>query len=99
MATGISGTKALSVRRRRSGGTQRVPVIDVEHGGARYLVSPRGETDWVRNLRAAGEGELGDERFRATEVPVAERPPILETYQAKAGKAVEGLFKKLPDAA
>src|SRR4029079_15609010 len=44
MAAGIGGSKPLSVRRRRSGGTQRVLVVDVEHGGARYLVSPRGET-------------------------------------------------------
>jgi hypothetical protein len=74
----------------------------LEHDGARYLVSARGETDWVRNLRAAGgDGELhardATERFHATEVPVAERAPILTAYQKVAGKAVESLFAALPD--
>ena len=99
--TGISGTKALEVRGRRSGRTQRVPVIPLDHEGARYLVAPRGETDWVKNLRAAGEGTMsgkgGTERFRVTEVPVAERSPILVAYQRLAGKAVESHFKALPD--
>ena len=99
MKTGISGTQALAVRGRRTGATQRVPVIPIEHGGSRYLVSPRGETDWVRNLRAAGEGELGSERIRATEVPVEERTPILAEYQRIAGRAVTSHFRALPDAA
>jgi len=80
-----------------------VPVIPVEYAGARYLVSPRGETDWVRNLRAAGQGELGgrggSEEFRATEVPVEDRPAIIAAYRAVAGRAVTSLFKALPDPA
>jgi deazaflavin-dependent oxidoreductase (nitroreductase family) len=103
MRFGISGTEALAVRGRRSGEIRRVPVIPVEHAGARYLVSPRGETQWARNLRSAGEGELrgkrGVERFRAIEVPVAERPPIIAAYQAVAGRAVASFFTALPDAA
>jgi deazaflavin-dependent oxidoreductase (nitroreductase family) len=103
MRFGISGTQALSVRGRRSGEIRRVPVIPVDHGGARYLVSPRGETQWARNLRAAGEGELRRRgravRFQATEVPVSERPPVIAAYQAVAGRAVASFFTAMPDAA
>ncbi len=103
MRFGISGTKALAVRGRRSGVVHRVPVIPVDVEGARYLVSPRGETDWARNLRAAGEGELqsrhGVEPFRATELPVAERPPVIAVYREVAGRAVRSFFEKMPDPA
>jgi hypothetical protein len=103
MKFGIGGTKTLAVRRRRTGEIQRVAVFPVEFEGARYLVSARGESDWVRNLRAAGEAELGErastERIDATEVPVAERPPIIAAYQDRAGKTVESYFKKLPEPA
>ena len=103
MRFGISGTKALAVRGRRSGVVHRVPVIPVDVEGARYLVSPRGETDWARNLRAAGEGELqsrhGVESFRATELPVAERPPVIAAYRKVAGRAVRSFFEKMPDPA
>jgi deazaflavin-dependent oxidoreductase (nitroreductase family) len=99
---GISGTQTLSLTGRRTGATHRVPVIPIEHDGKRYLVSPRGEAHWVRNLRAAGgDGELSTkgrtERFHATEVSMDQRPPILAAYQAKAGKAVASHFKALPD--
>lgn len=103
MRSGIAGTQALAVRGRRSGEIRRVPVIPVDHGGGRYLVSPRGETQWARNLRAAGEAELrsrrGVERFRATEVPVDERAPVIAAYRAVAGRAVASFFRDLPDAA
>ena len=95
--TGISGAKALTVRRRQSDQMQSIPVIPVEHDGARFVVSTRGESEWVRNLRYVGEAELGEECVRATEVPVAERPPIIEAYRAKAGKTVTGFWKKLPE--
>ena len=102
MRSGLGGSSTLVVARRRSGEEQRVPVIPVEHAGARYLVSTRGESDWVRNLRAAGgAGELrdrtGPQPFRATELPLQERAPIIAAYRSKAGKAVAGYWKKLPD--
>jgi len=91
------------VRGRRCGAVHRVPVIPVDHEGARYLVPPRGETDWARNLRAAGEGELQSRRgvlaFRATELPVAERPPVIAAYRAVAGRAVKSFFDAMPDPA
>jgi hypothetical protein len=75
-------------------------VIPVEHGGVRYLVSPRGEAEWVRNLRAAGgRGQLDAAPFQASEVPVSERAPILAVYAAVAGRAVTSHFAALPDPA
>lgn len=104
MRFGISGVQTLAVRRRKTGVEQTIPVIPVDHDGARYLVSPRCETEWVRNLRAArGEVELrskqGSQRYRAAEVPVAERDAIIEAYRAKAGRTVAAYWKKLPDPA
>jgi hypothetical protein len=103
MRTGIGGTRTLVVPRRKSGGEQRVPVIPLDHDGGRYLVSPRGDTDWVRNLRAAGgsaalEGRGGG-AFESVEVPVDERGPILDRYRDVAGRAVAAHFEALPDAA
>jgi hypothetical protein len=95
--TGMSGSKVLTLHGRRSGRTQSIPVIPVEYEGARYVVSTRGESEWVRNLRAAGKAELGGDSVRATELPVAERPPIIEAYRAKAGRMVTAYWKKLPD--
>jgi len=95
----VRGVTTLAVVGRRSGRIHRVPVIPIEHGGREYLVSPRGESDWVRNLRVAGEAALRGRGIRATEVPVAERPPILAKYEDVAGRAVASHFKALPDPA
>ena len=79
-----------------------MPVIPVEVGGGRYLVSPYGESDWVRNLRAAGKGELSrkgrSEVFHAVEIPVGQRGPVISRYREVAGRAVDSYFTKLPDA-
>ncbi len=58
MKLGFWNVETLVVQRRKSGEPQSVPVIPLEHEGARYVVSTRGESDWVKNLRAAGAGEL-----------------------------------------
>jgi deazaflavin-dependent oxidoreductase (nitroreductase family) len=85
-ALGISvyGSRTLAVRGRRSGEWRTVPVNLLLHDGRRYLVAPRGETQWVRNLRAAGGGELRlgrrIESFRAVEVTDAEKPALLRAY-------------------
>ena len=98
MRLGIGGSMTLAVRRRASGATQKVPVIPVELGGVRYVVSTRGESDWVRNLRAAGRVELGGRDYAATEVPVAEREAIIAAYRTKAGRTVVTYWKTLPNA-
>lgn len=102
MRFGVGGATTLVVAGSRTGKPQRVPVIPAEHAGARYLVSTRGESEWVRNLRAAGgSGELRRRGtaapFRATEVPAGERPPIIAAYRAVAGKTVDSYFTALPD--
>jgi deazaflavin-dependent oxidoreductase (nitroreductase family) len=103
MRFGIGGAETLSVAGRRTGEQHAVPVIPVDYDGARYLVSARGETEWVRNLRAAGTGEMRhkgkSEPFRATEIPAEERPPIIAAYQRVAGKTVTAYFATLPDPA
>jgi deazaflavin-dependent oxidoreductase (nitroreductase family) len=83
---GISvwGSRILEVRGRKSGQPRRNPVNLLTLGGTRYLVAPRGHTQWVRNLRAAGEGELilggRRERFVAFEIPDSEKESILRAY-------------------
>lgn len=99
----IGGSEVLTVAGRRTGRAHRVPVIPVDHAGARYVVSPRGETDWARNLRAARRCRLGphgaEREMRATEIPVADRPAVIAAYRAVAGRAVRSFFEDLPDAA
>jgi deazaflavin-dependent oxidoreductase (nitroreductase family) len=97
----LGGSAKLMVPGRKSGELRHVPVIPVEHAGARYIVSTRGESDWVRNMRAAGGGELhgkrGSTSFSATEIPVEQRAPVIEAYRGAAGKEVNQYWKKLPD--
>ena len=83
---GISvwGSRILEVRGRKSGEPRRTPVNMLAFEGETYLVAPRGHTQWVRNLRVAGDGDLllGSKRehFAATEVPDEEKEPILRAY-------------------
>ena len=58
MRLSARGVATLTVVGRRTGELHKVPVIPVEVAGNRYLVAPYGESDWVRNLRTAGKGEL-----------------------------------------
>ena len=81
----VWGSRVLEVRGRTSGEPRRVPVNLLTFDGNRYLVAPRGHTQWVRNLRAAGgEGDLllgrRHEPFRAVEVADADKEPILRAY-------------------
>ena len=104
MLFGLGGSITLVVAGRTTGTLRKLPVIPVEVDGAHYLVSTRGESDWVRNLRAAGgRGEQRGKRlsgpFVATETPDEERPPIIEAYRRKAGKMVDAYFEKLTDPA
>jgi deazaflavin-dependent oxidoreductase (nitroreductase family) len=91
----VWGSRELRVRGRKSGEWRATPVNLLTYERDRYLVAPRGETQWVRNLRAAGEGELRvgrrTERFRATEIPDDEKPSVLRAY-LKRWKAEVGVF-------
>jgi len=77
-------SRELRVRGRTSGEWRKVPVNLLHHDGERYLVAPRGRTQWVRNLEAAGTGELRVgrrvEEFRATAVADADKVDILRDY-------------------
>lgn len=83
---GISlwGSRILAVRGRKSGEIRTTPVNLMEHDGGRYLVAPRGHTQWVRNIRAAGEAELQvgrrREQIRVEEIADAEKTPLLRAY-------------------
>jgi len=103
MATGMSGSETLTLIGRGSGAEQQIPVISVDVGDARYLVSTRGESQWVKNLRANPVVTLNTrtvtERFKAVEIPVDQRDPVLAAYRVKAGKQVDGYFAKLPHSA
>ncbi|MES4891848.1 nitroreductase family deazaflavin-dependent oxidoreductase [Streptomyces sp. NPDC096012] len=92
----LAGTAEMSVPGRKSGKTQRIPVNPHTYDGGEYLVSARGHSQWVRNLRAAGGGELRVGRrvrsFTAVELPDAEKLPVLRTYLEKWGWEVNGYF-------
>ena len=78
------GSRILEVRGRISGQPRRVPVNVLSLEGRRYLVAPRGHTQWVRNLRAASEGDLllglRRDHFHAIEINDADKQPILRAY-------------------
>ncbi|PJM96793.1 nitroreductase family deazaflavin-dependent oxidoreductase [Streptomyces sp. CB01373] len=93
----LAGSAELTVRGRTSGKPQRIPVNPHTYEGAQYLVSARGHSQWVRNMRAAGGGELRVGRkvreFTAVELPDAEKLPVLRTYLERWGWQVDGYFK------
>jgi deazaflavin-dependent oxidoreductase (nitroreductase family) len=89
MALGISiqGSRVLEVKGRKSGEWRSTPVNLLEVDGARYLVAPRGNTQWVRNMRVAEGGRLKlgrkTEDFKATEVTGDAAVPLLRAYLRK----------------
>ena len=109
----VHGSQVLAVRRRQTGKVQEVPVNPIEVDGARYLVAPRGNTQWVRNLRVAGVAQLrvGQRREQIHVVELAHdaKPPVLRAYlqqwQRQTGKffgvdtnaSDEELLQRAPD--
>ena len=93
----VNGSRVLAVRGRKTGEWRTTPVNPLTVDGHRYLVAPRGQAQWVRNLRAAGEGELRvgrrTERFTATEMADADKPPVLREYLRKWGWEVGRFFE------
>jgi deazaflavin-dependent oxidoreductase (nitroreductase family) len=92
MLTGLGvsvwGSRVLETTGRTSGQPRRTPVNLLDHEGQQYLVAPRGETDWVRNVRAAG-GTLtlikGRRRqdMRAVELADQDKTAVLRAYLAR----------------
>ena len=83
----VYGSRILEVQGRKSGQWRQTPVNLLRFAGEDYLVAPRGQTQWVKNLRASGEGRLRVGRrthpFRAIELPDPEKPPLLRAYLKK----------------
>jgi deazaflavin-dependent oxidoreductase (nitroreductase family) len=91
----LLGSRVLEVQGRSSGEPRRTPVNLLEFEGDRYLVAPRGETQWARNLRASGQGRLlvgrRGESFTAMELSDEQKPPVLRAY-LKRWKFEVGVF-------
>lgn len=97
LAMRLGRMQTLEVTGRRSGRPQRIPVIVPDVDGIRYLVSTRGESEWVRNVRADPQVKVDGVRYTAAEIPVGRRAPIVAAYRPLAGKVVEGYWRQLPD--
>ena len=106
MGLSVRGSRVLHVRRRTSGTMQTLPVNPLTVDGQQYLVAPRGETQWVRNLRVAGDGDLqlGRRRtpFSAVEITDADVKVVvlrqyLETWKAEVGKFFDGVTPSATD--
>ncbi len=99
----LGGAAILEVVGRRSGEPRRTPVNPFPLGGERYLVAPRGETEWVRNIRASGAAALSRGRHReaitVAEVSDANKLPIIRAYLKAVGVGAffEGLSAKSSD--
>lgn len=101
----LKGSRLLAVRGRTSGEWRTVPVNVLTVDGTRYLVAPRGQTQWVRNIRAAGGGELRlgrkVEPFSVTELDDADKPPVIRAYLREwaweVGRFFDGLRKDATD--
>lgn len=106
-ARGISvmGSRVLAIRGRKSGEVRTTVVNLFTHEGDRYLLAPRGNTQWVRNLRAAGGGELRlghrAEPFTTVELPDDVKTPLIRIYLRKwaweTGAFFDGLKAESPD--
>lgn len=92
----------LTVPGRKSGLSHTTPVTIIEHAGRRYVQSPFGEVDWVRNLRAAGTATLTRgrqvETVSASELTAEEAVPILRRALTMAPAVIRSHYAVTPDA-
>jgi deazaflavin-dependent oxidoreductase (nitroreductase family) len=106
MGISVWGARDLRLKGRKSGEIRSNVVNLLEVDGQRYLVAPRGTTEWVKNLRAAGGGELRVGRrvevFEAEELPDAQKAAILRAYLKRwkweVGRFFEGIDSDSSDA-
>jgi F420H(2)-dependent quinone reductase len=98
----LAGSRVLEVKGRTSGEWRRTPVNPLSFEGKRYLIAPRGNTQWVRNMRVSGGGRLvgrAVEEFTATELADADKPALLRAYLKKWKWEVGAFFDGVgPDA-
>jgi deazaflavin-dependent oxidoreductase (nitroreductase family) len=99
LGIGPGSMRTLFVRGRKSGKLYSAPVNLLELDGTRYLLAPRGVTQWVRNLRVAGTGELrrgrSVETFTAVELPDEAKPVIIQAYLQRWHGQVKQFFPGL----
>jgi deazaflavin-dependent oxidoreductase (nitroreductase family) len=99
LGLGFSYNYLLQVRGRKSGKLYSTPIDLLELNGRRYLVAPRGRTQWVRNAEAAGEVTLkkgsSRQQYRLPSIPDAERPAILKAYPDNFKTEVQRYFPVL----
>jgi deazaflavin-dependent oxidoreductase (nitroreductase family) len=101
----VAGSRVLAVRGRASGEWRTTPVNLLTVDGERYLVAPRGVTQWVRNIRAAGGGELRVgrrvEEVAVTELADEEKAAVLREYLRRwaweVGRFFEGVDASASD--
>lgn len=95
LGVSVYGSRVLEVKGRSSGEWRKTPVNLLHYDGADYLVAPRGQTQWVKNLRASGQGRLRVGRrtraFSAVELANDDKPPLLRAYLEK-WKVEVGVF-------
>jgi deazaflavin-dependent oxidoreductase (nitroreductase family) len=88
-----SDTVTVEVQGRKSGQTRANVVTSVAVDGVTYLVSPRGNSEWVRNVRAAGGAATirrrGRTRVQLVEVPIEQRAPIIKAYLGKTWRSTQ----------
>ena len=96
LGLGFSYNYLLQVRGRKSGKIYSTPIDLLEIGGKRFLVAPRGRTQWVRNAEAAGEVTLKrgkfQQRFRLRALSDQEKPAILKAYLDQFRREVQRYF-------
>jgi deazaflavin-dependent oxidoreductase (nitroreductase family) len=106
MGVSVYGSRVLYIKGRKSGEWRSTPVNPLPlPDGTRYLVAPRGNTQWVRNLRVIGTGELRVGRkvepFRAMEIADDDKPAILRAYLKRwkweVGVFFDGVDAKAPE--
>jgi deazaflavin-dependent oxidoreductase (nitroreductase family) len=95
----VSGSRELRVRGRKSGEWRTTPVNLLELDGERYLVAPRGVTQWVRNIRVAGGGELRVGRriepIQVVELADSDKNPVIRAYVKRWAWEVGAFFENL----
>lgn len=96
IGVGLSHNYLLEVRGRKTGRTYSTPVNLLDHHGKQYLVAPRGDTEWVKNVIASGEATLVRGRRREKvflrPLPGEVKPDILKDYLDRYSKTVQRFF-------
>ena len=103
LGVSVWGSRVLEVPGRKTGEPRQTPVNVLTHEGEQYLVSPRGNGQWVRNLRAAGRATISfrgrTEQVRGTELDAGERVAFFRDVLAPLARSIPGgtMFVRVVD--